>query len=241
MKLNRKLIALILAIIAVLALSSTVMAADVVQPDGSYCLDKVGVISEETRQYVAERNYNLERNCSGAQMCVIVLDSIGYTNIEEYCYDVFSEWRIGSKTEDNGVLFLLLTKDDTYFIMPGEGFEKLLNNNTLRSVLDVYCEPAFAQKDYDTAVKKTFTRLNELICQEYGVNPEQTASAPDETGFSGNGGNASSNTNSAVNSCTGIRPSRISCSSCNACSACAYALGCGSCTGIGWIIIVLII
>lgn len=262
-----KLFALIAAIVfALVFMGTTVTAYDVVQPDGSYCLDKVGVISDSTKTYITERNKNLEQNCKGAQMVVVVLDSIGFgTDIEEYASDVFSSWQIGRSGEDNGVLFLMLIGDQNYWIMPGTGLENVLSTAALSTVINVYCEPNFAQGEYDTAVLKTFTRLNELICQDYGVNPEGTASGSSSF-VGGNNGSGSGNDDGNGNgvgignslygrscsdvhlphyyscaSCDSCR-SCVSCSSCSSCLlSCGYCGGCGSCTGFWGILVFLFI
>ena len=257
-----KLFALIAAIVFTLVFMGTTVAAyDVVQPDGSYCLDKVGVISDSTKTYITERNKNLEQNCKGAQMCVVVLDSIGFgTDIEEYTYDVFSSWQIGRSGEDNGVLFLMLIGDQNYWIMPGTGLENVLSTAALSTVINVYCEPNFAQGDYDTAVLKTFTRLNELICQDYGVNPEGSASGSGSFVGGNNGGGTdinNGNGNGIGNSlygrsCSDVHlPHYYSCDSCRSCASCSSCLfscgycgggGCGSCTGfLGMLVFLFII
>ncbi|MBR5948055.1 MAG: TPM domain-containing protein [Clostridia bacterium] len=252
MKTKLKLIALITAILLALALPIS-SALAVVLPDGSYCLDKVGVVSAETKIYIYERNKNLEQNCRGAQMCVVVLDSINGANIEEYAYEVFTSWKIGRSGEDNGVLILMLIGDEDYWIMPGTGLEKdVLTTAMLSSTINAYCEPSFAAGDYDTAIKKTFERINEEICSYYRTNPEGMAdmSTVSNEGFVGGGsGSAASNYNSNNSSYTPVASScnfsdfsafsRPSCASCAlACGSCA---GCGSCGGIGGLILAFIV
>ena len=245
MKTRIKLIALISAILIALAFPMSSVLA-VVSPDGSYCLDKVGVISSETKTYIYERNKNLEQNCRGAQMCVVVLDTIHGINIENYAYDVFTSWKIGRSGEDNGVLILMLVNDDDYWIMPGTGLEKeVLTGAMLSSTINAYCEPSFAAKDYDTAVRKTFERINEEICSYYRANPEGAAdmSQAQNEGFvgggSGSGASSYNNSNytpvaSSCNSADFSEFSRPSCTSCHALRGCAScALACGSCGACG--------
>ena len=250
-----KLFALTAAIVfALVFMGSAVTAYDVVQPDGSYCLDQTGVISSATKTYITERNKNLEQNCKGAQMCVVVLDSIGWADIEEYAADVFSSWQIGRKGEDNGVLILMLIGDQNYWIMPGTGLENVLTTAALSSIINVYCEPNFAQGDYDTAVLKTFTRLNELICQDYGVNPEGVGSGSGSFSSGGSGSTTNADNGGAGNSlyggsCSDVHlPHYYSCNSCRSCTSCSscliscgYCSGCGSCTGVWGILAILFV
>lgn len=261
MKSRVKLTALICAILIALAFPIT-SALAVVSPDGTYCMDRVGVISAETKAYIYERNKNLEQSCSGAQMCVVVLDTINGADIEEYAYDIFTSWKIGRSGQDNGVLILMLTGDDNYWIMPGTGLESVLTVNMLSSTINAYCEPSFAAKDYDTAVKKTFERLNEEICNHYRANPSGVADPSQyaNEGFVGGGsGSGASNYNNGggsqqvpiSSSCRSndywayTRPSCASCSMLRGCASCAFACGscagCGSCGGIGGIILAFLV
>ncbi len=252
-----KISALIFAIVFSLVFAGSIggaaQAYDVPEPQGQYWLDQCGVIKDTTKSFITERNKNLEANCSGAQMCVVVVDSIGYADIEEYAYDVFSTWKIGRQDEDNGVLILFVIGGDNYWIMPGMGFERTLNTEVLNGVINVYCEPDFAGRDYDSAIYKTFSRLNELICQQYGANPlgEASGSGTYNPGGSGqpiSGYNAQSHHGWSCSDASLPHYSCRSCGACNACGscaacsvACASCSGCGSCTGFWSIILVVII
>ncbi len=236
MKSRLKLILLILAIVSLLAVSACKAAADepslnVVQPNGSFVVDKTNSIGDGTKSYIEQRNYNLQKNCKGAQICVVVLSSTGSEDIMDYGYAVFKEWKIGSSTENNGVLLLLAINDGHYWITPGYGLEDVLDFDVLNSILKENCEPYFDQKDYDTAVRKTFERLNELLCAQYNANPGANVSG--YGGFSGNGGAAIPS--SGGNSCISLSGLSVSCSACSGCSECS------SCSGIGLIILALIV
>ena len=146
------------------------------------------------------------------------------------------------------MLILFVTGGENYWIMPGTGLENILNTGVLSSVINVYCEPYFAKGDYDTAVRKTFTRLNELICQEYGTNPEGVATYGSGVFTGGGSGQPISGYNGNSHygwSCSDVHVPNYSFRSCNACSSCIISCGscrgCGSCTGFGSIILFVII
>lgn len=216
MKARVGLFALILVIVLAVVLGAKPTEATV-SPNGSYCRDDSNVLSERTVDFITERNHNLEANCSGAQICVVVLDSIGSDPIEEYARSLFQKWEIGGKEEDNGALILMLTGDRSYTIVPGKGLEKVLNISVLTDIYRNRIEPFFEDEDYDSAVRDAFTKLNELICAKYGADPSGFAGG---SGFVGGGSGRPGA--SSGSSCSGFS---LSCSdlgtiSFAACSAC---------------------
>ena len=212
MKARTRLVAFVAAIFLALSLTARTAFA-VVSPNGSYLLDRTGLISEKTKDYITERNYNLEKNCSGAQICVVVLSTIGSDDITDYARDVFEKWKIGDSEEDNGVLLLMLTEDKDYVIIPGQGLEKLLTPGVLTDVNRNCCEPYFADGDYDTAVRETVRKLNEHICRSYGADPSGYAGG---SGFNGGGsGRPGSGSSFFSGSCRKI--GGLSLAACGAC------------------------
>ncbi len=175
MKAGIRLIAFALVIVFVIALSNSTRSSGKSAQD--YCTDGAGVLSESTRDYITERNYNLESNCSGAQIFVVVVGSTGSQKITEYASDLFTKKRIGSADEDNGVLILMVTDDRDYMIVRGKGLDKVLDSAVLTEICRERIEPYFGDRDYDTAVRETFKRLNECICTHYGADPYGFASS----------------------------------------------------------------
>ncbi len=242
MKLNFKIKLLILIIAAALVFSACSScgkkttestSSGVVQPDGSFCLDKTGLITEQTKNHIAERNYNLEDNCSGAQICVVVLNTTGNLNVWDYGRLVFNEWKIGSSKQNNGVLIIMAANDNAYGLIVGTGIEDDFTFDVRYDVLDEYCKPDFDYKNYDAAVNKTFDRMNELLCAKYNVDPDAPVSGYES-------GSVGSSTLPFLNeSCDGSSAADISCNACSSCIGCA-SCGCTSCGGVGLIIFVLI-
>ncbi|MBR5947980.1 MAG: TPM domain-containing protein, partial [Clostridia bacterium] len=164
MKSYLRLTALIVAIVLALGLAARPTAA-VVSPNGSYTADEAGVLSEKTKDYITERNDNLEENCSGAQICVVVLDSIGSERIENYAASLFEKWQIGRSGEDNGVLLLMVVGNKDYYILPGSGLASAFPTKTISDIIRNNLEPFFNDGDYDGAAKEAFRKLNVVVCR----------------------------------------------------------------------------
>ena len=142
--------------------------------EGAYALDKSGVLSAETKNHIALYNQYLEESC-GAQICVVTIptmDYVGYDDIENYAYDLFNAWGIGDKDEDNGVLLLLVTDDELYWCLQGEGIEDTLSSSAISDILTENMQDDFYAGEFDSGTQKTFDALYRRLCAIYSVDPD---------------------------------------------------------------------
>lgn len=224
MRSHLKLIAFIAAIIFALSLTAIPVSA-VVSPNGNYTSDEAGVLSERTKDHITERNYNLEANCKGAQICVVTIRSLGRESIESYASTLFEKWQIGRSGEDNGVLLLMAIEDKDYYILPGSGLSSAFTTKTVSDIIRNSLEPFFNDGDYDGAAKATFGKLNEVVCRIYDADPAGYAGG---SGFTG-GGSGRHGKGSGLGSCSGWKDDGFGIS-CNSCGG-ALLPGCVSCIG----------
>ena len=168
--------AIIIALIFVLAFALGCAKAENIplSDEGAYALDKSGVLSAETKNHIALYNQYLEESC-GAQICVVTIptmDYVGYDDIENYAYDLFNAWGIGDKDEDNGVLLLLVTDDELYWCLQGEGIEDTLSSSAISDILTENMQDDFYAGEFDSGTKKTFDALYRRLCAIYSVDPD---------------------------------------------------------------------
>ena len=103
-------------------------------PSGQCVVDDAGVLSSSTVQAITDLNAQLESSCNGAQIGVLTVDYTGNYSTEDYATEAFNTWGIGSASENNGVLILLVMEsplydDGDYYVTYGDGFR----NTTLES------------------------------------------------------------------------------------------------------------
>ena len=178
-KMKHKLVsksAIIIAFIFVLAFASGCAKVENIplSDEGAYALDKSGVLSSETEGHIARYNQYLAESC-GAQICVVTIptmDYVGYDDIENYAYDLFNAWGIGDKDEDNGVLLLLVTDDELYWCLQGEGIEDTLSSSAISDILTENMQDDFYAGEFDSGTKKTFDALYRRLCAIYSVDPD---------------------------------------------------------------------
>ncbi|MBQ8510280.1 MAG: TPM domain-containing protein [Clostridia bacterium] len=151
----------------ILPLCLPVSAADIPEPESEfYVADWADCLSADTETYIIERNDTL-CDATGAQIVVVTTDFVQNGDLEQYAYNLFNEWGIGSKTANNGILLLLSLGDDDYWCMQGKGLEKTLTSGTIGNLLAEYLEPDFAKQDYDSGVRKVFDALWDQVAAIY--------------------------------------------------------------------------
>lgn len=155
------------SVVLLLMLCTAAFAVNVPNPTPEfYVNDFAGVLSQETKDVILEKNEQLNQ-ATGAQIVVAVVDNAGGLSMEDLAYKMFNQWKIGDAEENNGVLLLLSIEDDDYHCLQGKGLERLLPTTTLSRILQEDLEPDFAAKDYDAGVYKTFLTLYDELDSIY--------------------------------------------------------------------------
>lgn len=165
----KKVFSLICALALLLTAQVALAATGIPSPsDDFYVLDNANVLEYETEGLIYYTNTVLNEKC-GAQVVVVTVDSTGSTAIDDYTYQIFNEWDIGSAKEKNGFLLLLAIDDNDYYAMPGTGLSAGLSDGDIRVLLNKYLEPDFAKGNYDAGVNTFFAQVVKEIAGIYNV------------------------------------------------------------------------
>ena len=171
MKIKHRLSVLLVPVLLFLLISPTFVVSGVDLPSPTqtfYVNDFTSILSEETEDHLLQTNDLLEPQ-TGAQIVTVTVDFLDGLNSEEYAYQLFNDWGIGSKEENNGVLLLLSPGEEKYWITVGTGLEKVLSSGTLSKILDENRDDLFSQQQYDRFVTEVFDEIAEILAQHYHV------------------------------------------------------------------------
>lgn len=185
MKQRKNILSVALAALLCLLPLAGVAAADIVEPtDQFYVGDYANVINSDTEQYIVSQNEILYEK-TGAQVVVVTVDFTGGMDIEDYAYDLFNEWGIGSSEKNNGVLILMVIGEENYWAMQGSGIENVLTSSELGDLLYDYLEPDFAVGDYDAGAKSIFDAVSGELAKYYGVSLTAASSSSSTSSSTG--------------------------------------------------------
>ncbi len=164
--------ALLCAVCLLTAAALPALAAVPQRPQNKYVLDEAGVLSDKTEKEIIKENTELFEKC-GAEIVVVAVDFLGGQEIDNYAYDLFNEWGIGSSERNNGILLVLAIGEDNYYATSGYGLEDYFDGAKFRELLDEYLEEDFAKGDYDAGVRKFFEEVADEVEDYYDDYEDQ--------------------------------------------------------------------
>lgn len=80
---------------------------------------------------------------NSAEVCVVVVNSIGSEDPDEFATELFTKWGIGSASNDNGLLILLPMEQRTVVFRTGYGTETILPDTRTYQIQQEYMVPRF--------------------------------------------------------------------------------------------------
>lgn len=170
---TKRIISFIAALLLCAAMGTGAYA--LVSPsDEFYVTDNANVLSNETEQMIINYNGALEQQCSGAQIVVVTVDYLGGMYCDEYAYQLFNDWGVGSSEYNNGMLLLLAVQENKAWLAYGLGLNSLISSSEVDDMLDEYFWDDFDSGDYDEAVTALFKALLNWYDEHYDSS---TASA----------------------------------------------------------------
>ncbi|MDR0346883.1 MAG: TPM domain-containing protein [Coriobacteriales bacterium] len=178
------------------SLTAAYAAVDYPQPTREfYVNDYARVLDTETARRLVGSGELLYAD-SGAQIVVLIVETLEGDSIENYANEVFRAWGVGSKEKNNGVLLLVAINDREVRIEVGYGLEGAITDLQSGTIIEEILLPAFRTGNYNAGINDAYLSLVRLVCAEYGLDSERYAANeyfiaenPTEQGFgSGFGG-----------------------------------------------------
>lgn len=144
-------------------------AEDVVlpQPRG-FVSDFAGVIDQPTQRRLTDLIRELQEK-TGAEIAVVTVETTQPLTTFDYAMKIAETWKPGAKDKDNGVVFLVASKDRKMFITTGYGVEGVLPDGKVGAIQDQYIVPAFKQGNYSQGILAGTQAMAREIAQGYGV------------------------------------------------------------------------
>lgn len=168
----RKYFSALLALMLVLALSCGALAdSGALEPsEDFYVNDQAGTLSASTKELIDNASGPLEQECDGAQIVVVTINYLpsGYDS-EQYAWQLFNDWGVGSDTANNGMLLLHVVQEDRGWLAVGQGLTNQISTDEINGLLDEYFWPLSDAGQYDEAVASLFPHLIDIYEEIYSV------------------------------------------------------------------------
>lgn len=156
---------LIIAIFA--ALLPAIAWAAYPAPQG-FVNDFAGVISAGAKSKMEGFLTSFERS-TGNEVAVVTLPSLDEQPIEDVAVELYEQWGIGKKGQDNGVLFLIAPNERKTRIEVGYGLEGSINDSLAGRILDEAVLPRFREGDMSGGIASGALLIVETISKKEGL------------------------------------------------------------------------
>lgn len=173
---------LVLAIILVASAAVFARADEPVYPPATdYVVDTAGLLSDSTRAHCLAIAQELDVK-TGVQLAVAVVPSIAPVDIDQYAVTLYKKWGVGSKKQDEGILFVVAQKERRVRFEVGYGLESLLPDGRVGGILRSAVVPHLHEDDWDGGVLAAVASVATIVAQDRGVTLVSLAgmNPPDE-------------------------------------------------------------
>lgn len=121
--------------------------------------DEVNSLSEETKNIILNINKNFEKE--GAQIGVVVLNSLNGDTVEEKANKIFNTWGLGSKERNDGALLLVAINDRKFRLEVGDGLRNtVLSDYEAKEIIDKMI-PYFKKEAYDLGINVALFEIDQ--------------------------------------------------------------------------------
>lgn len=144
-----------------------------------YVNDFANIINTSTRTDLEAKLQKLDSD-KGIQVAVVTVKTIGDETVESYASRLFSEWGIGRKSTDSGILLLIALDEKKIKIETGYGVEHILTDLQSGRIIREYIAPEFKAGNFSGGIQKgTDEILNILSTSDFnsGSNNNDTTLA----------------------------------------------------------------
>ena len=136
-------------------------------PDG-YIYDGAHLINPADSAKITQLLTELQ-NKTTAQVAIATVGSTEPESVEMYATKLFSQWGVGQKGKDNGVLFLIARDDRNLRMEVGYGLEGALPDAICKKVISNIILPEFKNANFSGGILKGATAIVSLVAKEYNV------------------------------------------------------------------------
>ena len=145
-----------------------------------YVSDPASILSVDSVSYINEELSKLEKN-TGIQGAVVLVTSIGKSDVFEFSQDLFRKWGIGRKSKDDGFLITYIEDQRVIRIHTGYGLERVLTDSICKRIQQQDMIPLFKEGKTDEGLIAGIDALCKKL-YAYAKGDKGESSTNSETG-----------------------------------------------------------
>ncbi len=151
------------------------LAFDIPNRPQNFINDYTNTLSTEDRDFLENKISNFEKQTSN-EIAVVIIPSLDVDTIENIAQNIFTEWGIGKKDKNNGILLLFAMAERKTRIHTGYGVEGNLTDLATSYIQNEIIVPAFREGNYFSGINGALDKIMETL-NGSNIVPEGYSSA----------------------------------------------------------------
>jgi len=171
---SRRAALLLAAAIAVAGAAGPAQAREWPAPRG-HLSDFAGIIDPASADSIQALAVELKEK-TGAELAVVTIQDLGGESIEPAAVELFQQWGIGGKGNDDGVLILLALGERRVKIEVGYGLEGILPDGRCGTIIRLVMGPDLHADRFGAGLQRGAEAVANVIAKDRGVTLERRGS-----------------------------------------------------------------
>ena len=163
----RSLLTLLLLSAALLVRAQDVLP----RPDPPRLVNDLAHVMQPQEADALEQKLVAYNDSTSSQFAVVIVPSLGGSDIFSYAQKLYQDWGIGRKGKDNGLLLLVAVQEHQVRVHTGYGLEGAVPDALAKRIISNTLAPAFKQNQYYAGLDRGTDQLMALAKGEYQADP----------------------------------------------------------------------
>ena len=168
-------IAVYSSVIGLIFINQTVLARTYPTPTG-YVNDFANIISDSVEIELENKLQAFEAS-SSHEIALTTLSSLEGDVIENTAVELFQQWGIGKKNQDNGVLLLIAPTERKLKIEVGYGLESILTDRRAGTIIRDIITPEFKKDNYEVGIVSGLDAIITILSSDPAAFDQTTPSS----------------------------------------------------------------
>jgi len=137
-------------------------------PDGHSVRDLASVVDQQDEERM-ERWHKALFDATGVAIVVVTVPGLEGEPIEDFATRAGTEWGVGKKGDDRGIVVALAVQERRIFVATGYGVEGFLPDGRVGGLLDADAIPHLRRGDFSGGLLQASAALTSVAAQQYGL------------------------------------------------------------------------
>ena len=130
-----------------------------------------GNILSDSEEGALEQKLLNYQDTTSNQIAIVTIATLDGYDIESYSYKLATDWGVGQKSKNNGILILIAAQEHKMRIEVGYGLEGAVTDAATKQVIRDVMKPAFKQNNYYGGLDQATDYIIKFASGEYKAEP----------------------------------------------------------------------